>query len=190
MIMIITVLIKLLYMLRIHMEQMIHMIHVLKKREENCLKNLKDPKIFIGYSKNIQDVYNDIQEHKRSRKSNALIDFDDVIPDMSSNKKLNAIVTERFIRVRKLNISTVFLTQSYFQVSKNVRLNLTHFVIMKIPNKRELQHHPSDSHSSDIGFEDFMNLYKKCTAKPYSFFLLILLLHQIRFKVQSFRKNV
>ena len=57
---------------------------------------------------------------------------------MSSNKKLNAIVTERFIRVRKLNISTVFLTQSYFQVSKNVRLNLTHFVIMKIPNKREL----------------------------------------------------
>ena len=109
---------------------------------------------------------------------------------MSSNKKLNAIVTERFIRVRKLNISTVFLTQSYFQVSKNVRLNLTHFVIMKIPNKRELQHHPSDNHSSDIGFEDFMNLYKKCTAKPYSFLVLILLLHQIRFKVQSFRKNV
>ena len=62
-----------------------------------------------------------------------------MIADMISNNKLNPIVTELFIRGRKLNISIVFVTQSYFKVLKDVRLNCTHFVIMKIPNKRELQ---------------------------------------------------
>ena len=68
-----------------------------------------------------------------------LIVFDDIIADMINNKKLNLIVTELFIRGRKLNISLVFITQSYFKVPKDVRLNSTHFFIMKIPNKRELQ---------------------------------------------------
>ena len=65
--------------------------------------------------------------------------FDDMIADMINNKKLNPVVTELFIRGRKLNISIVFITQSYFKVSKDVGLNSTHFFIMKIPNKRELQ---------------------------------------------------
>ena len=73
-----------------------------------------------------------------------------------------------FIRGRKLNISIAFITQSYFKVPKDVRLNSTHFFIMKIPNKREPQQ-IALNHSSDIDFKDFMNIYKICTAKPYSF---------------------
>ena len=80
-------------------------------------------------------------------------------------KKPNPIVTELFIRGRKLNISLVFITQSYLAVPKSIRLNSTHYLIMKIPNKRELQQMPFN-HSSDIDFKDFMSLYKKCTAEP------------------------
>ena len=83
-------------------------------------------------------------------------------------KKLNPVVTELFIRDRKLNISVVFITQSYFKVPKDVRLNSTHFFIMKIPNKRELQQ-IALNHSFDIDFKDFIKNYKKCSAEPYSF---------------------
>ena len=94
-----------------------------------------------------------------------------MLADMLSNKKLNPILTELFIRGRKLNICLVFITQSYFAVPKNIRLNSTHYFVMKIPNKRELQQ-IAFNHSSDIDFQDFMNLYKKSTAKPYSFFVI------------------
>ena len=73
-----------------------------------------------------------------------------------------------FIGDRKLNISIFFITQSYFKVPKDVRLTSTHFFIMKIPNRRELQQ-IALNHLSDIDLKDFMNIYKKCTAKPYSF---------------------
>ena len=86
-------------------------------------------------------------------------------------KKLNSIVTELFIRGRKLNISLVFITQSYFKVPKDVRLNSTHFFIMKIPNKRELQQ-IALNHSSDINSKDFIKIYKKYTAEPYSFLVI------------------
>ena len=87
---------------------------------------------------------------------------------MINNKKLNSIVTKLFIRGRKLNISLVFITQSYFKVPKDVRLNTTHFFIAKIPNKRELQQ-IAINHSSDINTKDFTNIYRECTAEPYSF---------------------
>ena len=77
-------------------------------------------------------------------------------------------MTELFVRGRKLNISIVFITQSYFKVTKDVRLNSTHFFIMKIPSKRELQQ-LATNHSSDTEFKDFMKIYKRCTAEPYSF---------------------
>ena len=86
-----------------------------------------------------------------------LIVFDDMIADMIDNKKLNLIVTDLLIRGRKLNISIAFITQSYFKVLKKVRLNITHFFIMKIPNKRKLQEIALD-HSSDIDFKDYKNL--------------------------------
>ena len=78
---------------------------------------------------------------------------------MTHNKKLNSMVTKLFIRGRKLNIS-VFITQSYFKVPKDVRLNTSHFFIAKIPNKRELQQ-IAINHSSDINTKDFANIYKK-----------------------------
>ena len=91
-----------------------------------------------------------------------------MIADMINNKKLVSIVTELFIRGRKLNISIVFITQYYFKVPKDVRLNSTHFFIMKIPNKRELQQMVLN-HSSDIDFKDFMKIYKKYTKESCSF---------------------
>ena len=99
-----------------------------------------------------------------------LIIFDDMVADMINNKKLDSVITELFIRGRKLNISIVFITQSYFKVPKGVRLNSTYFFIMKIPNKRELQQ-IALNHSSDIDFKGFMKIYKKYTAKPYSFLI-------------------
>ena len=93
-----------------------------------------------------------------------------MIADMESNKKLSPKVTELFLRARKLNISLVFISQSYFKVPKTIRLNATHYFIMKIPNKRELQQIASN-HSSDIDFKDFMKLYKEYTKEPYSFLM-------------------
>ena len=77
-------------------------------------------------------------------------------------------MTKLFIRVRKLNISLVFIAQSYFKVRKNVRLNTTHFFIAKISNKRELRE-IARNHLSDIITKDFVNIYRECTAEPYSF---------------------
>ena len=102
------------------------------------------------------------------REKNVLLVFDDMISDMINNRKLDSIVTELFIRGRKLNISIVFITQSYFKVPQDVRLNSTHFFIMKITNKREFQQ-IALNHSSDIDFKDFMKIYKKYTKKPFSF---------------------
>ena len=105
-------------------------------------------------------IYKSIEDYNPNNKQKILFVFDDMIADILSNKKLNPIVTELFIRGRKLNISLVFITQSCFAVPKDVRLNSTHYVIMKIPNKRELQQ-IAFNHSSDIDFQDFMNLYEK-----------------------------
>ena len=116
----------------------------------------------------MQDVYKNIRDYNPGRKRKVLIIFDDMVADMINNKKLNPIVTEFFIRGRKLNISIVFITQSYFKVLKDVRLNSTHFFIMKISNKRELQQ-TALNYSSYIDFNDFMKIYKKCTKEPYSF---------------------
>ena len=87
---------------------------------------------------------------------------------MIINKKFTSIITELFIRGRKLNISIRFIARLYFKVPKEVRLNSTHFFIMQISNKRELQQ-MALNHISDIVFKDFIKTYKKCTAKPYSF---------------------
>ena len=122
----------------------------------------------MEYPNDIQDVYKNIEDYNLIKKRKILIVFDDMIADIINNNKLNPIVKELFIRGRKLNISNVFITQSYFKVPKDIRLNSTHFFIMKIPNKRELQQ-IALNHSSDIDFKDFMQIYKKCTTEPYSF---------------------
>ena len=116
----------------------------------------------------MRDVYKNIDEYNPYKENEILIVFDDMIADMIHNKKLDSIFTELFIRVTKLNISLAFITQSYFKVPKDVRLNTSHFFIAKIPNKRELQQ-IAINHSSDINTKDFANIYRKCTAEPYSF---------------------
>ena len=113
------------------------------------------------------DVYQDINDYNPNKENKILIIFDDMIADLINNKKLNSIVTKLFIKGRKLNISRVFIMQSYFKVSKDVRLNTSHFFIMKIPNKRELQQ-IALNHSSNIAFKNFVKIYKKYTDKPYS----------------------
>ena len=112
--------------------------YLTNKREDVGIDYFNDPKAFIEYSNDMRDVYKNINYYNPDKENKILIVFDDMIADMIHNKKLNSIVTELFIRGRKLNISLVFITQSYFKVPKDVRLNTTHFFIAKIPNKREL----------------------------------------------------
>ena len=116
----------------------------------------------------MDDIYKNIEDYNPNKKQKILIVFYCKIADMLSNKKLNPIVTELFIRGRKLNISIIFIIQSYFAVPRNIRLNSTHYFVMKIPNKIELQQIVIN-HSLDIDIQDVLNLYKRCTAKPYSF---------------------
>ena len=141
---------------------------LINKRESTGLNHFNDPKAFIEYSNDMQDVYKNIEEYNVDKELKILIVFDDMIVDMINNKKLHSIVTELFIRGRKLNTSLVSIIQSYFKVPENVKLNSTHFFIMKILNKRELQQIVLN-HSSDVNFKDFFKIYKKYTAKPYSF---------------------
>ena len=105
----------------------------------------------------MDDIYKNIEEYNPNKKRKILIVFDDMIADMFSNKKLNPIVTELFIRGRKLNISLVCITQSYFAVPKNIRLNSTHYFVVKISNKRELQQ-TAFNHSLNIDFQDYESL--------------------------------
>ena len=119
------------------------------------------------YSSGRDDIYKNIEEYNSNKQRKMLIIFDDMIAYMLSNNKSNPIVTVLFIRGRKLNISIILIKQSYFAVPKNSRLNSSHYFIMKIPNEQELGQFVFND-VSDIDFDNFMNLYKKCTAKQYS----------------------
>ena len=116
----------------------------------------------------MHNVYKNIDECNPDIENKTLIVFRDMIADMIINRKLDSIVTELFIRGRKLNISLVFITQSYFKVPKDVRLNTTHFFLTKILNKRELQQ-IMINHSSDMGTKDFINIYGKCMVNHILF---------------------
>ena len=120
---------------------------LIKKREDAEIKHLNDPKGFIEYSQYMDDVYNNINDYKPNRNRKILIVFDNMITDITTNKKFQAIIKELYIRCRKLNISPIFITQFYFSVPKDVRLNSTHFLIMKTHNKRELRN-IATSHSA------------------------------------------
>ena len=122
------------------------------------INHFNEPKAFIEYSNDMRDVYKNIDEYNPDKENKILIAFDDMITDMIHNKKLNSIVTELFITDRKLNISLVFITQSYSEVRKDVRLNTSHVFIAKIPNKREFQQ-IAINHSSDISTKDFILMY-------------------------------
>ena len=131
------------------------------------MKHLNDPKAFTKYSNTIDDIYN-IDDYNLNRKRKFLIIFDDMIADIMTNKRFQAITKELFVRCRKLNKSLVFITQSYSSVPKEVRLNLTHYLILKIHNKRQLQN-IAINHSADNDYKDFLKIYRKCTKEPYFF---------------------
>ena len=94
--------------------------------------------------------------------------FDEIIAGIIANKKFQAIIKELFISCRKLKISLLFITRSYFSAPKDVRLNTTHYLIMKINNKRELQN-IAINHSADIDYNDFIKVYRECTKEPHYF---------------------
>ena len=145
--------------------------YLVNKREGVGINHFNDLKAFIEYSNDMSDVYKNINNYNPEKDNKILIVFDDMIADMIRNKKLNSIVTELFIRCRKLNISLVFISQSYFKVPKDVRNNSTHFFIMKIPNKREPQK-IALNHLSDIVSREFIKIYRKYTNTPYSFLVI------------------
>ena len=114
-----------------------------------------------------------------------------MIADIMSNKTFTAIIKELFIRCRKLNISLVFIIQSYFYVPKHVRLNSTHHLIMKINNRKELQK-IAINHSADIDYKCFVKIYRVGTKKPYSFLIIDITLpasDPLRFRKNLFQSN-
>ena len=110
-----------------------------------------------------------------------------MIADIMDNNKFKAIISGLFIRCRKLNISLVFITQSSFRVPKDVRLNSTHYLIMKIKNRRELQN-ISINHSADINYQDFIEIYRECTKEPFNFLTIDITLPAS--DLLRFRKNL
>ena len=113
--------------------------YLINKREQAGIKKLNEPHTFIEYSNDINDVLENINNYNKNRDKKVLIIFDDMIADIMRSEKFKAIVKELFIRCRKLNISIVFITQSYFRTPKDARLNSTDYILMKISNKKELK---------------------------------------------------
>ena len=128
---------------------------LIKKRKDAGIKHLNDRN--VECSNMMDDVYENINDYNSSRKRKILIVFDDMIADIMANKKIQVIIKELFIKRRKLNISLVFITLSYFSVPKDVRLNSTHYYIMKIYNKRESKNIVIN-HFADIDYQDFIKV--------------------------------
>ena len=141
---------------------------LIDKKEKAGIENFNDSTAFIEYSNTMDDMYENSEDYNKKRKRKVLIVFDDMISQVISDKKAQQVLEELFIRCRKLNISLCFLTQSYFGVPKDVRLNCTHYIIFKLNNKRELQN-IAINHSSDINYKDFVNIYRNFTKEPFNF---------------------
>ena len=135
------------------------------------IKNLNHPHAFIEYSSDMNDVLEDINNYNKKRDKKVLIIFDGMIVDIMRSDKFKAIVEELFIRCRKLNISIVFITQSYFRAPKDARLNSTHYILMKMGNKNELKS-IAEENSGHLDFKEFLKIYNHCTRDPYSFMIV------------------
>ena len=143
---------------------------LIKKHENTVIKHLNYFSAFIECSNTMDEVYENIDDYNTSRKRKILIVFDDMIADIMTKNRFQKITKELFIRYIKLNISLVFITQSYFPVLKDVRLNATHYLITKINNKRELRNIATNS--ADIDYKDFMKIYREYTKEPHSFLII------------------
>ena len=134
---------------------------------EVVIENIKNPNVFIGYSQTIHDIYETLEDYNPTKKRRVLIVFDDIV-DLESNQKLSPIVFELFLMRRKLSISLVFISRSYFKVRKTIRLNTTHDFNVNILNKSELQQVPPN-HLCNIDLKELMKLDKYYTKALYSF---------------------
>ena len=141
---------------------------LINEREQTGKKNLNDPHTFIEYSSDMDDALDDIDNYNKNRDKKVLIVFDDTIADIMRNEKFKAIIKEVFIRCRKLNISIVFITQSYFRTTKDARLNSTHYILMKIGSKKQLKS-IAEEKSGHLDYENFLKMYNYCTKEPNSF---------------------
>ena len=113
--------------------------YLINKREQAGIKNLNDLHAFIEYSDDMNDALDDINNYNKNRDKKVLIVFDDMIADIEYNKKFRRIIKDLFYRACKINVSIVFITQSYFKALKDARLNSTHYILMRIGNKKELK---------------------------------------------------
>ena len=142
--------------------------YLIKKHENVGTKHYNDPTSFFS----VQILWMlftrilIITTQKEIKK--VLLVFDEMIADIMTHKKFQAMIKEFFIRRRKLNISLAFITQSYFSVPKDARLNLTHYLIMKMNNKRDLQNIVRN-HFADIDYKGFIKIYRECTRQPFNF---------------------
>ena len=161
--------------------------YLIKNRENVGIKHINNSKAFIECSNAMDDVYRNIDNYNPRRRRKILIIFDDMIADIMTNKKFQSIIEDLCIRCRKLNTSLVFITQSHFSVPKDVRLNSTHYLIMRINNKKELQN-IAIKHSAETDYKDFMKIYRECTREPYNFLTIDTTLPASN--PLSFRKNL
>ena len=145
---------------------------LINKLECTGLKYFNDSETFIRYSNDMDDIYKNIEEYYPSKKRKMLIVFDYMIPDMLSNKKLNPLVTESFVRCRKLIISLAFITQTYFAVTKNIALNSMHYFIIKISKFHLIVY-------QILTLKTLLVFTKNALQNLILFYFLMLLLHQI-----------
>ena len=116
----------------------------------------------------MNDVLDDIHNYNKNRDKKVLLVFDDMIADIEYKKNFKRIIKELFYRARKVNVSIVFITQSYFRALKDARLNSTHYILIKIGNKKELKR-IAEEKSSHLDYKDFLKIYNFYPIKPYSF---------------------
>ena len=140
---------------------------LIDKREKAGLKKLNDKNAFIECCNSMKDILSNIEDYSKKRRKKVLLIFDDMISHVMLDKKAQQFLKDLFIRCRKLNISLCFLTQSYFSVPKDVRLNCTHYILFKLNNKRELQN-IAINHSADIDYKDFIKIYR-VTGEHFNF---------------------
>ena len=142
--------------------------YLVNKREQAGIKNLNDLNDFIEYSDDMNDVLDDINNYNKNRDKKVLIVFDDMIADIEYNKNFKRIIKELFYRARKINVSIVFITQSYSKALKDARLNSTHYILMRIGSKKELKR-IAEEKFGHLDYKDFLKMYNYCTEDPYSF---------------------
>ena len=142
--------------------------YLINKREQVGIKNLNDPHALIEYSGDMNDVLDDINDYNKNGDKKVLIVFDDMIADIEYNKNFKRIIKELFYRARKINVSIVFITQSYFRALKDARLNSTPYILMKIGNKKELKR-IAEKKLGHLDYKNLLEIYNYCTREPYSF---------------------